>query len=99
MRGAELRFARIPRLVIGRRKSNRKLEGEVVVGPEDPIVVVFPEPFQNAPKVTAHLLGYPRSVEIVAVTRTQVTLRPGAAVFVEDPATFAPTIHWQAMGT
>jgi hypothetical protein len=31
--------------------------------------------------------------------RTQVTLRPGAAVLAEDPATFAPTIHWQAMGT
>ena len=99
VRGDGLRFARIPRLVIRRRKFNRKLEGEVVVGPDDPVVVVFPEPFQNVPKVTAHLLGYPGSVEIVAVTPTQVTLQPGAAVFVEDPATFAPTIHWQALGT
>ncbi len=99
VRGDGLRYVRIPRLVIIRRKFNRKLEGDVVVGPDDPIVVVFPEPFQNAPKVTAHLLGYPGSVEIVAVTRTQVTLQPGAAVFAEDPATFAPTIHWQAMGT
>lgn len=94
-----LRFVRIPRLVIRRRKFNRKLEGDVVVGPNDPIVVVFPTPFQNVPKVTAHLLGYPGSVEIVAVTPTQVTLQPGAAVFADDPSTFAPTIHWQAMGT
>mgnify|MGYP001463536740 CR=1 FL=1 len=99
VRGDGLRFVRIPRLVIVRRKFNRKQEGQVVVGPDDPFVVVFPEPFQNVPKVTAHLLGYPGSVEIVAVTPTQVTLRPGAAVFAEDPAIFAPTIHWQAMGT
>ena len=99
VRGDGLRFARIPRLVIRRRKFNRKLEGEVVVGPNDPVVVVFPTPFQNVPKVTAHLLGYPGSVEIVAVTATQVTLQPGAAVFAEDPGTFAPTIHWQALGT
>ncbi len=99
VRGDGLRFVRIPRLVVRRRKFNRKVEGEVVVGPEDPIVVVFPEPFQNTPTITAHLLGYPGSVEIVAITPTQVTLRPGAAVFAEDPATFAPTIHWQAMGT
>ena len=99
VRGDGLRFVRIPRLVIRRRKFNRKLEGEVIVGPDDPVVVVFPEPFQNVPKVTAHLLGYPGSVEIVAVTPTHVTLQPGAAVFAEDPATFAPTIHWQAMGT
>ncbi len=99
VRGDGLRFVRIPRLVIVRRKFNRKLEGDIVVGPDDPIVVVFPEPFQNAPKVTAHLLGYPGSVEIVVVTPTQVTLQPGAAVFAEDPATFAPVIHWQALGT
>ena len=99
LRGDGLRFGRIPRLVVAWRKFNRKQEGQVVVGPEDPVVVVFPEPFRNVPKVTAHLLGYPGSVEIVAVTPTEVTLRPGAAVFAEDPATFAPVIHWQAMGT
>lgn len=97
--GDGLRFVRVPRLVVTRRKFNRKQEGHIVVGPNDPVVVIFPTPFQNAPKVTAHLLGYPGSVEIVAVTATQVTLRPGAAVYAEDPATFAPTIHWQAMGT
>jgi hypothetical protein len=97
--GDGLRFVRVPRLVVTRRKFNRKLEGHVVVGPDDPVVVTFPTPFQNAPKVTAHLLGYPGSVEIVAVTATQVTLRPGAAVFPGDPATFAPTVHWQALGT
>ena len=48
--------------------------------------------------MTAHLLSYPGSVEIVAVTATQVTLRPGAAVFGEYPATFAPTVYWQALG-
>ncbi len=99
VRGDGLRLVRIPRLVLRRRKFHRKLEGELAVGPEDPAVVVLPTPFQNVPKVTAHLLGYPGSVEIFAVTPTQVTLQPGAAVFAEDPATFAPTIHWQAMGT
>jgi len=99
VRGDGLRFVRIPRLVVVRRKFNRKQEGDVVVGPDADVVVTFPVPFQNAPRVTAHLLGYPGSVEIVSITPTQVVLRPGAAVFAEDPATFAPTIHWQAMGT
>lgn len=98
VRGDGLRFVRVPRLVIVRRKFNRKQEGEVVVGPNDDVVVMFPVPFQNAPRVTAHILGYPGSVEIVSVTPTQVVLRPGAAVYAEDPVTFAPTIHWQAMG-
>ncbi len=99
LRGDGVRFVRIPRLVLVRRKFNRKQEGEVVVGPDNDVVVTFPVPFQNAPRVTAHLLGYPGSVKLVSVTATQVVLRPGAAVFTESPATFAPTIHWQAMGT
>jgi len=99
LQGDGIRFVRLPRLVLVRRKFNRKQEGEVVVGPDDDVLVTFPVPFQNAPRVTAHLLGYPGSVEIVSVSPTQVVLRPGAAVFAESPATFAPTIHWQAMGT
>ncbi|MCK6478562.1 MAG: hypothetical protein HUU06_00275 [Planctomycetaceae bacterium] len=99
LRGDGIRLARLPRLVLRRRKFNRKQEGDVVVGPDADVVIPFPVPFQNAPRVTAHLIGYPGSVEIVSITPTQVTLRPGAAVFVESTATFAPTIHWQAMGT
>jgi len=33
------------------------------------------------------------------VTPTGFTIAGGAAVFVGDPTTFAPTVHWQAMGT
>ena len=99
VRGDGLRFVRVPHLVITRRKLNRKQEGDVVVGPDADVVVPFPVPFQNAPRVTAHLLGFPGSVEIVSVSPSEVVLRSGAAVFAESPATFAPTIHWQAMGT
>ncbi len=55
----------------------------------------------------AHVLAYPGSVEIVGGTRTALPLRPfdlapprpGATVFVEDPATLAPSIHGQALAT
>jgi hypothetical protein len=97
-RGDGIRFVRIPRLVLIRRKFNRKQEGEVVVNCQ-PVEVTFPVPFQNAPKVTAHLLGYPGTVEIVSVSPTGFVVRGGAAVFSGDPATFAPTVHWTAMGT
>jgi hypothetical protein len=99
LRGDGIRFVRLPRLVLVWRKFNRKQEGDVVVGPDADVVVPFPVPFQNVPRVTAHLIGYPGSVEIVSITPTQVLLRPGAAVFSESSATFSPVIHWQAMGT
>jgi len=98
LRGDGVRFTRLPDLVLVRRKFNRKHEGDVVVGPDD-VVVTFPVPFQNAPRVTAHLIGYPGSVEIVSVSPTQVTLRPGTAVFDEDPGTFSPQVHWIALGS
>ena len=98
VRGDGLRFVRVPRLVITRRKFNRKQEGEVVVNCQ-PVTVTFPVHFQNAPKVTAHLIGYPGTAEIVSVSPTGFVVRGGAAVFTGDPATFAPTVHWQAMGT
>jgi len=97
VRGDGLRFVRIPLLVIKRRKFNRKQEGEVVVNCS-PVAVTFPTPFQNAPKVTAHLIGYPGTVEIVSVSPTGFVVKGGAAVFPGDPATFAPTVHWTAMG-
>ena len=43
------------------------------------------------PPVAGHL--------VTSVTATGFTIAGGAAVFVGDPATFAPTVHWQAMGT
>ncbi len=98
VRGDGLRFVRIPRLVIVRRKLNRKQEGEVVVNCQ-PVAVTFASPFQNAPKVTAHLIGYPGTVEIVSVSPTGFVVKGGAAVFSGDPGTFAPAVHWQAMGT
>ena len=78
---------------------NRMLEGDVVIRPDDPVVIVFPEPLHNVPNVTAHLLGHRGSMELVAVTPTQVTLQPGVAAFVEHAATFAPIIHFRAPGT
>lgn len=98
VRGDGLRFVRVPRLVVTRRKFNRKLEGEVVVNCQ-PVDVVFAVPFQNAPKVTATIVGYPGTPTISNVTPTGFTIAGGAAVFVDDPATFAPTVHWQALGT
>jgi hypothetical protein len=98
VRGDGLRFVRVPRLVITRRKFNRKQEGEVIVNCS-PVAVTFPAPFQNAPKVTAHLIGYPGTVEIVSVSPTGFVVKGGAAVFTGDSATFAPNVHWTAMGT
>jgi hypothetical protein len=96
--GDGLRFVRVPRLVVTRRKFNRKQEGHVVVNCS-PVDVVFPTPFQNSPKVTAAIVGYAGNPTITNVTATGFTIAGGAAVFVGDPATFAPTVHWQAMGT
>ena len=93
-----LRFVRVPRLVVTRRKFNRKLEGEGVVNCS-PVNVVFPVPFQNPPKVTTSLVGYSGTPIVTNVTATGFTIAGGAAVFPGDPATFAPTVHWQAMGT
>jgi hypothetical protein len=88
----------LPQIVLTRRKLNRKQEGQVVVNCSL-VDVVFPVPFQNQPKVTATVLGYAGTPDISNVTATGFTIAGGAAVFVGDPATFAPTIHWQAMGT
>jgi hypothetical protein len=96
--GDGLRFVRIPRLVVTRRKFNRKQEGHVVVNCS-PVDVVFPVPFQNTPRVTANVLGYAGNALVTNVTPTGFTIAGGAAVFVGDPATFAPTVHWQALGT
>jgi len=96
--GDGLRFVRIAQLVLTRRKLNRKQEGDVVVNCS-PVDVLFPVPFQNPPTVTATILGYAGSPLISNVTATGLTIAGGAAVFVGDPATFAPTVHWQAMGT
>ncbi|MCE9635818.1 MAG: H-type lectin domain-containing protein [Planctomycetes bacterium] len=96
--GDGLRFVRVPRLVVTRRKFNRKLEGEVVVNCS-PVNVVFPVPFQNLPKVTASLVGYTGTPIVTNVTATGFTIAGGAAVFPGDPASFAPAVHWQAMGT
>jgi hypothetical protein len=92
------RYVRVPQLMVTRRKFNRKQEGHVVVncGPVD---VVFPVPFQNVPKVTATVLGYAGTPLVTNVTATGFTIAGGAAVFEGDPAMFAPTVHWQAMGT
>jgi hypothetical protein len=96
--GDGLRFVRVPRLVLVRRKFNRKQEGHVVVNCS-PIDLVFPTPFQNPPKVTATVLGYAGTAIVTNVTATGFTIAGGAAVFPGDPATFAPTVHWQALGT
>jgi hypothetical protein len=92
------RYVRVPRLVVTRRKFNRKQEGHVVVNCS-PVDVVFPTPFQNPPKVTATVLGYAGTPLVTNVTATGFTIAGGAAVFPGDPATFAPTVHWQALGT
>jgi hypothetical protein len=96
--GDGLRVVRMPTLVLTRRKLNRKQEGQLVVNCQ-PVDVVFPVPFQNPPKVTATVLGYAGTPLISNVTATGFTIAGGAAVFVGDPATFAPTVHWQALGT
>jgi hypothetical protein len=96
--GDGLRAVRVPTLVLRRRKRNIKQEGQVVVNCS-PVEVVFPTPFQNPPKVTATVLGYAGTAVVSNVTATGFTIAGGAAVFVGDPATFAPTVHWQAMGT
>jgi len=93
-----LRTVRVPQLVLTRRKFNRKQEGHVVVNCS-PVDVVFPVPFQNTPKVTATIVGYAGTPVVSNVTSAGFTIAGGAAVFVGDPATFAPTVHWQAMGT
>ena len=98
LRGDGRRSVHVPRLVLTRRKLNRKLEGDVVVNCA-PVDVVFATPFQNPPKVTAHLVGYAGTALVTNVTTTGFTIAGGAAVFVGDPATFAPTVHWQALGT
>jgi hypothetical protein len=61
--------------------------------------LLFPVPVQNPPKVTATSLGYPGTAVVSNVTATDNTIRAGAVVFAGDPATFAPTVHWQAMGS
>jgi hypothetical protein len=96
--GDGLRFVRVPRLVVTRRKFNRKQEGHVVVNCS-PVDVFFPVPFQNPPKVTATVLSYAGTPLVTNITATGFTIAGGAAVFSGDPATFAPTVHWQAMGT
>jgi hypothetical protein len=98
LRADGLRTVRLARLVVTRRKFNRKLEGDVVVNCH-PVAVVFPVPFQNPPKVTASIVGYAGSPVVTNVTATGFTIAGGAAVFVGDPATFAPTVHWVAAGT
>jgi len=92
------RAVRVPTLVLTRVKRNVKQEGHVVVN-GGLIDIVFPAPFQNSPKVTATILGFAGTPLITNVTPTGFTIAGGAAVFVGDPATFAPTVHWQAMGT
>ncbi len=96
--GDGTRFVQVPRLVVTRRKFNKKQEGDVVVNCS-PVNVVFPTPFQNPPKVNASLVGYTGTPIVTNVTATGFTIAGGAAVFPGDPATFAPTVHWQAMGT
>jgi hypothetical protein len=96
--GDGTRFVQIPRLVVTRQKFNKKQEGHVVVNCS-PVDIVFPTPFQNSPKVTAAILGYAGNPTITNVTATGFTIAGGAAVFPGDPATFAPTVHWQALGT
>lgn len=96
--GDGLRAVRVPTLVVTRRKRNVKQEGHVVVNCS-PVDVVFPVPFQNPPKVTTTVLGYAGTPLVSNVTATGFTIAGGAAAFVGDPGTFAPTVHWQAMGT
>jgi hypothetical protein len=96
--GDGLRAVRVPALVVVRRKRNVKQEGHVVVNCS-PVDVVFPVPFQNPPKVTATILGYAGTPLVTNITPTGFTIAGGAAVIVGDPGTFAPTVHWQAMGT
>jgi hypothetical protein len=96
--GDGLRAVRVPTLVLTRRKRNVKQEGHVVVNCSA-VDVVFPVPFQNPPRVTTTVLGFAGTPLVSNVTATGFTIAGGAAVFPGDPATFAPTVHWQAMGT
>jgi hypothetical protein len=98
-RGDGLRGVRLPRLVLRRRKFNRKDEGTVVVPGGVPIEVFFAAPFTVAPAVVGGIVGpnpgLGLTVQVTAVGAASCRFEVFDGMGMSVPATVA----WHALGT
>jgi hypothetical protein len=98
-RGDGLRGVRLPRLVLRRRKFNRKDEGTVVVPGGVPIEVFFTAPFTVAPAVVGGIVGpnpgLGLTVQVTAVGAASCRFEVFDGMGMSVPATVA----WHALGT
>lgn len=98
-RGDGLRGVRLPRLVLRRRKFNRKDEGTVVVPGGVPIEVFFTAPFTVAPAVVGGIVGpnpgLGLTVQVTAVGASSCRFEVFDGMGMSVPATVA----WHALGT
>lgn len=98
-RGDGLRGVRLPRLVLRRRKFNRKDEGTVFVPGGMPIDVFFAAPFTAAPVVVGSIVG-PNpgtglTVQVTGVGSASCRVQVFDGMGISVPATVA----WHALGT
>jgi hypothetical protein len=98
-RGDGLRGVRLPRLVLRRRKFNRKDEGTVFVPGGVPIEVFFAAPFTAAPAVVGGIVGpnpgLGLTVQVTVVTAASYRVEVFDGMGMSVPATVA----WHALGT
>ncbi len=96
LRGDGLRFVRLPRLVIRRRRFNLKDEGLAVLPGGVPIEVFLAQPFQSAPHPTASIVagGTAVRIEVSVVTPTSFSVEAFDGGGTSVPA----TLHWHALG-
>jgi hypothetical protein len=94
-----LRGVRLPRLVLRRRKLNRKDEGTVALPGGVPIEVFFAAPFTAAPAVVGGILGpnpaLGLTVHLTGVSATSCHVE----VFDGMGASVPAAVSWHALGT